>query len=60
MDRQTRQWIIDRVICILGLALAVLVTVPAIAGERDRSPVAADSSSAQCLRAVRGHMGIEV
>lgn len=60
MDRQTKQWIIDRVIWILGLALAVLVTVPAIAGERDGSPGAADSSSAQCHRAVLGHRGIEV
>lgn len=60
MDRQTKQWIADRVIWIIASALAVLITVPAMAGEQDRLTVAADRATAQCGRPDRGDMDIEV
>jgi hypothetical protein len=34
MDRETKQWIVDRAIWVVGLAIALLLAAPAVARER--------------------------
>jgi hypothetical protein len=46
MDRETKQWIVDRVIWILGLTFSVAVAATAFAGEATRLPTSSHTSIA--------------
>lgn len=53
MDRETRQWIVDRVVWVVGLAFSVLVAAKAFAGEPDRHAANGDTLIAASGPAIR-------
>jgi hypothetical protein len=48
MDQQTKQWIFDRVIWVVGFAAAVLLAAPAFAGDRERVVATNDTWRSEC------------
>jgi hypothetical protein len=47
MDQETKQWIVDRVIWVLGLTVSVLVAATAFAGEHNVSSAKEDTTIAR-------------
>ena len=48
MDRQTKQWIFDRVIWIVGLVMAMFLAATSFAGEREGVVATNDTWSSEC------------